>query len=190
MYQVKAEVGSLFLVSLGENPIITFQHIVIQLVRKKTRLLHLSLTLCSDCDGTFRPITGHFREYVFPLAALCSTSWRQVTLLRADWLFKQETCTKIDLWRPDKLSCRQHCRLVWVKLRWTCLHRCNFPCNCPLLLCKLDLKERAQTNKIKCELGEKYGGESSLMLLLAWSPDAAYPSFEERKSTGENRWKL
>ncbi len=45
---VKAEVGSLFLVSLGKNSIITFQQIVIQMVWKNTRfLLHLFSALYS-----------------------------------------------------------------------------------------------------------------------------------------------
>ncbi len=44
----KAEVGSLFFVSSGKNFIITFQHVVIQVVWKNTRLLHLSLALYSD----------------------------------------------------------------------------------------------------------------------------------------------
>ncbi len=44
---LKAGVGSLFLVSLGKNSIITFQHIVVQVVWKNARLLHLSLALYS-----------------------------------------------------------------------------------------------------------------------------------------------
>ncbi len=71
---LKAGVGSLLLVLLGKNSIITFQHIEIQVVWKNTRLLHLSLVLYSDRDRIFRPIMGHFKERVFPLAALCSAS--------------------------------------------------------------------------------------------------------------------
>ncbi len=44
----KAEVGSLFLVSSGKNPMITFQYYVIQVVWKNSRCLHLSLALYSD----------------------------------------------------------------------------------------------------------------------------------------------
>ncbi len=39
---LKAEVGNLFLVSLGKNPVITFQHFAIQVIWKNTRLQHLS----------------------------------------------------------------------------------------------------------------------------------------------------
>lgn len=52
---LKAVVGSLFLVSLGKNSIITYQHIVIQQVLEKTKLLHL-LLLC------FQPLKNLARD--------------------------------------------------------------------------------------------------------------------------------
>ncbi len=58
---VKAEVSSLFLVSSGKNSIIIVQHIVIQLVWKNTRLLHLSLALYSVFK--VETMTGSFRSF-------------------------------------------------------------------------------------------------------------------------------
>ncbi len=50
---VQADVGSLFFVSLDKNSTTAFKHFVIQLVQENSGLLHLSLTLCSDCDTDF-----------------------------------------------------------------------------------------------------------------------------------------
>ncbi len=66
---LKAEVCSLLLLSSGKNSITTFQHFVIQLVWRDTRLLHLSLALYlalenEDIDRHFLPVTGRFREHV------------------------------------------------------------------------------------------------------------------------------
>ncbi len=65
---IKARVGSLSLASSCKNSIITFQHIVIQVVWKNTRLLHLGSVF-----RLWRYILanhGHFREHVFLLAVL------------------------------------------------------------------------------------------------------------------------
>ncbi len=72
---IKAEVGNLFLASLGEISKMTSLHVVIQGVWKITRPLHLSLALYSDLkdkdrEGHFRPITAHFRERLLLFAAL------------------------------------------------------------------------------------------------------------------------
>lgn len=42
---VKAWIGSLILVPVGKNPVITFKRIVIQVDYENTRLLHLPVTL-------------------------------------------------------------------------------------------------------------------------------------------------
>ncbi len=57
--RLKAEVGSLFLVSSGKNSIKPFQHIEIQVVCKNTTLPHLSLALFSDVTDTYQPVKGH-----------------------------------------------------------------------------------------------------------------------------------
>ncbi len=51
-FLIKAEVGSLLFVLSGKNLIITFQHIVIQVVRKNTRLC-TSLWLCTQTVARF-----------------------------------------------------------------------------------------------------------------------------------------
>ncbi len=50
---VEVGVGSLSLVSLGKNSIITARHIGTQVFWQNTGLLQLSLALYSDCDGAF-----------------------------------------------------------------------------------------------------------------------------------------
>ncbi len=73
-FNFEARVGCLFLLSLGKNPVITSPHIVIHVVWKSTRLLHLSLTLQvlqkEDRKGHFWPVKGYFRECMFLVAAL------------------------------------------------------------------------------------------------------------------------
>ncbi len=58
---VKAEVGSLFLMLSGKSSIIIVQHIVIQVVWKNTRLLHLCLALYSVFK--MKTMTGSFRSF-------------------------------------------------------------------------------------------------------------------------------
>ena len=71
---LKAAVGRIFWASLGKNSIITFQHIVIQVLWEITTLLHLLVALFSGfknnlaLDGRLWPITGHFRERAFILS--------------------------------------------------------------------------------------------------------------------------
>ncbi len=64
-----------FLVSSGKKPIISFQHIVIHVLWKNTRLLHLSLALYSDLDGIF------------------SQSWVISERTCTYWLFYKGRCT-------------------------------------------------------------------------------------------------
>ncbi len=54
--------------------------------------------------GTFLPITRHFREHVFLLAALRCASEHQVTLLQADCLLKQVKCLTLALAFGDLTS--------------------------------------------------------------------------------------
>ncbi len=62
-FLIKAEVGSLLFVLLGKNLIITFQHIVIQVVRKNTRLCTSGSVLRPW--PAFKQIMGNFRERMF-----------------------------------------------------------------------------------------------------------------------------
>ncbi len=62
---LKVEVGSLFLVSSGRNPIITLQLFVIQVVWKNSNFFTPPWLCIQTVTGYFRPITGH----VFLLAA-------------------------------------------------------------------------------------------------------------------------
>ncbi len=64
------EGGSLFLVSLSKNFIITFRHIVFQVVWKNNRLLLLSLAKTSeneDCDRHFLASHGSFQRTFVPI---------------------------------------------------------------------------------------------------------------------------
>ncbi len=80
---VKAQVCSLFLVSYGKKSITNFQHIVIKVVWKNTRLLHLSLALYYF-DRAFLTNYGSFQRAHVPVGCsrLCSltkaTSWLAV----------------------------------------------------------------------------------------------------------------
>ncbi len=72
MFEKKIEVGvgSLFLVLLSQNSMMTFQHLVIQVVWKNTGLLHLVVAQYSDYDEEFSANHGNFREHVFILGSL------------------------------------------------------------------------------------------------------------------------
>ncbi len=70
----------------------------------------------------------------------------------ADWLFKQVTCLTLYNWPLVP---------AWTELRRTSLLHCNFPLQ-PFrlsvnLLCKLALKEKVTTIKVKWEPGQKTG---------------------------------
>ncbi len=70
----KVGVGSLSLMSLCFNSIITFQHIVIQLVWKNKILLHLSVALYLDHHRIFLANHSNLREHLLLFAALCCGS--------------------------------------------------------------------------------------------------------------------
>ncbi len=99
-----SKLGLAVYLSSGKNSIITFQHILIQLVWKNTRLLHLSLALYSDFRG-WRLWQGLFsRARVFLLAALRRVSKQQMMSLWAYWLLRQVMCSKTGFWWLDKPS--------------------------------------------------------------------------------------
>ncbi len=77
-----------------KNPIINFQHIVIQVVWKNTRLLHLSLALSSGCDGSFAQ-SGIISESAWSYRLLhpgflvtgdVATSWLTVKKSDVSWV--------------------------------------------------------------------------------------------------------
>ncbi len=81
----KAGVDSLSLVSLSKNSLITFQHILLHLVWKNTRLLHLSLALDSDFRK-WRLWWALFSQPVVILESACSYWLHAVILmLRSDY---------------------------------------------------------------------------------------------------------
>ncbi len=86
----EAGVGSILLASLGRNSVTAFQNIVIQVVWKNVRLLHLSLPLYlgfRDCDRHFSA-RGHFRERILPLAAFkgrCAFMSLQLVIAGQQW---------------------------------------------------------------------------------------------------------
>ncbi len=151
----KVEAGSLLLVHL----IITFQHFAIQMVWKNTRLLHHCLALYSDRDAHFWPITGHFGEHVFLLAALRCASQQQVTLLLFCWNKWRVSRSKTDLWWLDKLRCRRHRQPAWIKVRRSSLHCCNFTCTrfVSSWIFGANWTKRENDNKNKTQDGAKTG---------------------------------
>ncbi len=185
----KVGVGNLSLVSLRKKPITTFQHFVIQVVWKNIRLVLLSLALYSDHDRTFSQSqsfqracvpTGCFKLHILVTGDV-ATSW-----LAVKYKWHALHC-KTGLWWLDKLSCRRHRQPAWVELRWTSLHRCNFPCN-RLVSSKIfaenwTLKRERDNKRNKRQAGAKTGRGGgrwflrSLMLQLAWFTDTADLSF-------------
>ncbi len=95
---LKAEVGKLFLMSLGKNPMIPLQHVVIRGVWTNTRFLHLSL---ADCDQLFLANHRSFQKQHVPIG--CSmlrflatsevaTSWLAVQTSDVPYLLKLAWC--------------------------------------------------------------------------------------------------
>ncbi len=139
--------------------------------------------------GTFWPIMGHVREQVFLLAAL-------LALLSNMWLcyWLTGSCnkwwvlhSKTGLWWLDKaeLQATPSAGLSRAKTDQVIpLQISLWPfCLVENLWCKLDVKERVTTNKIKCKVEQKQGLEGAAELLSYESqatasliPDVAYPS--------------
>ncbi len=141
----------------------TFQHVVIQVVWKNTRLLHLSLALYWrfwKMKTVILPITDSMCFYCLLYTALLSDRWCH-WLLTDCWNKWHALYSKTGLW--------QHYQPTWIELRWTSLHRRNFflqPFHLIMnLWCKLVLKERTTTNEIKHGLEQRQGGEGGEELL-------------------------
>ncbi len=103
-------------------------------------------------------------RFLYSLSWLAGLRWassRQVTSVRADWLFVPYTLTRLC---QQQSVCNQPS--VGSSLSWD---RPVYPAvTCTATISswfKLDLKERVTTIKIKCQLGQKQGGEGAAELL-------------------------
>ncbi len=82
-----------------------FQHIVIQLLWKNTRFLHLSLALYSDCDENSLPITVISESMLsyWLLRAVLSSRWCRYKLIGC-WNKWHASCSKTGLWQQQCLQ--------------------------------------------------------------------------------------
>ncbi len=158
MQKLKAEVGSLVLVSSGKNSTITLQHIVIQLSWENTRLLHLSLALYSDHDEGFLANHRSFQRACVPVCCSklrFSTSWLAVETGYVPFVLNLAS-GGLTSWVAGWAETDQ---LTLLQLSLQLFHLVvNF-------WCKLALKERLTTNKLNCELEQKQGGKAAVKLL-------------------------
>ncbi len=157
---LKAEVGSFFLLLIGKNSIITCQHIINQLVWKKTRLLHLSFALYSS-----------FREWSPYL-----TLFGQLKLLSASLFLLAAPQRKMCLYFPSASEIRYNDGQPRVKscsssFSNNCKHDKSIKKGWPKYQDSY-LKERATTNKKHTSQSEggateqKQGGVGAAELLL------------------------
>ncbi len=128
------------------------------------RTLDLSLALYSDCDRVFSADHGNFRV-CFPIG--CSMPRFSVTSDISESWWAVETSDVPYALKPASSNnsvCRWHRQPVWVELRRTRLLPQPFHLIVNLW-CRLALKERATTTKIKREPEQKQGGEGAAELL-------------------------
>ncbi len=143
--------------------------------------------------GTFQPITGHFRECLFLLAALLSDRWCHFERLAVK---TNDMPYRLKLASGDLTSWVAGITVSWLESSWD--HFILLPPSLQLFglivnfWCKLDLKGRATTIEIEWEPQQKEEGEgatgwilSSPILQLTWFPDVAYPSFNQRILPGD-----
>ncbi len=148
------------------NPMLTFKHIVIQVVWKNTTLLHISLDLYSHCDREFSANNSNFREHVFHwllLAALLNNRWLCYEPISC-WNKWRALRSTTGLWCPQStllagLSPAQMDQFALLQLS---LQLFRLTVN---LWCKLSLKERATTKEIA---GPKTGRGGCSAVVSLW----------------------
>ncbi len=149
---IKAGVCSLSLVSSRWHPIITFQHFVIQLVWKNSRLLLLSSALYSDRDRHFAANHESLQRALVPVGCfrLCCPATGDVA--HADWLLKRALCSKRAS-ANNRVSAGDTVSRLESSWDGPVYSAAPFPAFGLVmnLLSKLDLKERETTNGIKHE---------------------------------------
>ncbi len=181
---LKVRVGSFSLVSLHSNSIITFQHIVIQLVLKQK---YTSAPLHDSVSSVFRLwrdifSKSNFREHVFLLTSDIATNLSGVET--------SDMTNALKLASADNSVCRWLRQPAWVELKQTSFYSaatcpatdsscCESSVQTGLTVKMKSVKERAQTNKIK-ELGQKQGGDGAAELLPEESHAAANLIFRHR----------
>ncbi len=176
--------GSLFLVSPGKNSTKTSQHIVIQVIWRNTRLLHLSLATYSDHDWDFSASRGLFQRAHVSIG--CST----LHLLATGDVETSDVSYVLKLSSGDLTSQVAGYTISQLETNWDGpVHSdVTFPAtvlSCGGSLVKTGFKGRATTNELNMSRRKNREGRvrrncllRSLMLKQAWFPYVAFTSFK------------